>query len=1364
MPRDDANEGGTPVRGGAPESTPDPRDPSGGDSPLDPERMTEIEDYDPSWQFGGGQEWNVSLDTGGGAFRPANVHDEPDSLLSEAEDVPEGRPPAPHGPVDSGASDAVGADGPNPRTRELPQRRTLLRFGDQSGQSPSNGASGPRTAVASASPEAPVDPNGNTLILDARDFAGVLDPSGAQPAVDPDGSTLVLSSGDFGAAPEIDADELIGPNDATLTMSASDLGIPLPPPGAVRASFEYAPEDRDDTEALDMSQGRGATSAEHELSYDASDAKLKGFSEFEFGDTLSLDAESLARAAQESAERHAAVTSVRGADGDDFGDPFVGDTLPPPGAWSDDATPVPFDDEGEGIEATTMLESQDAFASLGLSDGESYDATALLDTSDGLPEGDEGYDATAILDTGAGDEDPGSTRILDLDETPGGATVLLQPEPGVELFDGERKVSRSVLPGVGELVIGRYEVKRIIGEGGFATVYEAIDGNVGGRVALKVMHAEKSYDQELAERFRQEVTLVRQLRHPNTIKITDAGTTEKGCLFMVAEFLPLETLEDFIEREGAVEPARAVHIVKQVLSSLAEAHEMGIVHRDLKPANVMIGIIAGEDDSVKVLDFGIAKALGDDMGSVHTKTGFVFCTPKYAPQEILLSQGVTPAADVYSLGLMFYELLTGHFPVRAQSDAEYIAHQLSPMPNPIPGVLAGTPLGVVLSRAMAKKAEDRYPSAREMLADVRALEDTTLPLGPIQLSDEETRMVETVFDSSNTTAHLPGPGGAVTAQMGADGRPAPGVQGGMTVMYQPDRGRNTRMVFLLLLSIFVVMIALWWVLSQRTPPEQPVARPEPPRELVVTPPVTERDMGPDTGAAPAPERLSARELLERNLALTSRQAGSWLEEEYGIAPGTAEGTGAIALARANLDAAAADRMSRLFEAADLNADVIYLIEDALREGDLDEAEASEAIGELIARTADIVGVMVEAGQCGAAEQRLEESLASLGTVPSQHAGRVSALRADIETCRALRETPDWDPSSYLALVREADQLERDAAREDDDDARRAMFFRSVYARQQAIDMLEAALAGDSLNDAQRENARADLTDLNQRVLATMLDLDLGVAANAQLAETLNESDSLRDEDAANLTALRQAMASEDEEEQARMAMAMNAEDTTPTEVPAEGSGGEAVASTQRPRGQFPAARPGAEDGSGAAVVTSGRGAFGGRGYRRLATQADALRDQADAITTVTSVVTPTPVETVEPVEGTPTETVGETTEPGRERVAAQQAPAAPRYRVRLRVRTNPSGVRVYINDEYVGRTPLDRVIEREEESVTMRLEKTDFREERITVSTLDPLFDREFELDPENPFGRTSILGGRGLRGESSEGGGLRNRLGGGSE
>lgn len=277
------------------------------------------------------------------------------------------------------------------------------------------------------------------------------------------------------------------------------------------------------------------------------------------------------------------------------------------------------------------------------------------------------------------------------------------------------------LPQIGDLVGGRFRILEHLGTGGFGTVFKAVQENVGREVALKFLTPGVAEDPINVERFRREAYHVSQLRHPHTITLYDYGQTENGLVFMVLEFLDGEELSEQIQSRGAIPAPRAAHIFIQVLKSLSEAHRRGLVHRDLKPENIFICSMFGEQDYVKVLDFGVAKMTlmeteEDDEGEeALTKAGRIFGTPMYMAPEQACAEPITPATDVYALGLLIYEIWTGKPPVTGTNRMEVIHKQIR---DPVPvltDAFEKTPVGQVIRTACSKAPERRFQDASEFL-------------------------------------------------------------------------------------------------------------------------------------------------------------------------------------------------------------------------------------------------------------------------------------------------------------------------------------------------------------------------------------------------------------------------------------------------------------------------------------------------------------------------------------------------------------------------------------------------------------------------------------------------------------------------
>jgi eukaryotic-like serine/threonine-protein kinase len=277
------------------------------------------------------------------------------------------------------------------------------------------------------------------------------------------------------------------------------------------------------------------------------------------------------------------------------------------------------------------------------------------------------------------------------------------------------------LPQAGDLVGGRFRIVEHVGTGGFGTVYKALQENVGREVALKFLTPGVAEDPINVERFRREAYHVSQLRHPHTITLYDYGQTESGLVYMVMEFLEGVELSDLIQTEGALPPPRAAHVFIQVLKSLSEAHRNGLVHRDLKPENIFLCEMFGEKDYVKVLDFGVAKMTLMEADAEEadeealTKAGRIFGTPMYMAPEQACAEPITPATDVYALGLLLYEIWTGKPPVTGRNRMDVIHKQIrDPVPE-LDEAFEKTPIGQVIRKACKKNEKNRYQNAAQFL-------------------------------------------------------------------------------------------------------------------------------------------------------------------------------------------------------------------------------------------------------------------------------------------------------------------------------------------------------------------------------------------------------------------------------------------------------------------------------------------------------------------------------------------------------------------------------------------------------------------------------------------------------------------------
>src|SRR5690349_4815690 len=259
---------------------------------------------------------------------------------------------------------------------------------------------------------------------------------------------------------------------------------------------------------------------------------------------------------------------------------------------------------------------------------------------------------------------------------------------------------------------GRYRLDAQIGAGGMSTVYKAFDINLERRVAIKLLHREMSADSDQLERFRREARAVAQLSHPHIVGVIDAGEDD-GRPYIVLEYVEGETLKDRIRRQGRLPIAEAVAYAIEIAHALGAAHARHIVHRDVKPQNVLID----EEGSAKVTDFGIARTLEEEG---LTADGRVLGTTDYVSPEQALGQPVTGQSDLYSLGIVLYEMLTGEVPFKGDSQVavamKHVREELPDVQRKRPEISAA--LAAVIDTATAKRQEDRYADDAELIADL----------------------------------------------------------------------------------------------------------------------------------------------------------------------------------------------------------------------------------------------------------------------------------------------------------------------------------------------------------------------------------------------------------------------------------------------------------------------------------------------------------------------------------------------------------------------------------------------------------------------------------------------------------------------
>ncbi|MEJ7603500.1 MAG: serine/threonine-protein kinase [Kofleriaceae bacterium] len=266
-------------------------------------------------------------------------------------------------------------------------------------------------------------------------------------------------------------------------------------------------------------------------------------------------------------------------------------------------------------------------------------------------------------------------------------------------------------PFVGKVIDGRYEIQVRVGEGGMGVVYKARQISIDRIIALKMLNQQMAGDPTWVQRFYNEAKACSRLQHPNTIRMFDFGQTSDGRLFMTMEFLDGQSLRAALS-PGPLAPQRVVKILIQCCASLAEAHSIGIIHRDIKPDNVFLLNMAGSPDFVKLLDFSVAKLLEGDR--LKTQAGVVFGTPQYMSPEQGRGVQLDARSDLYALGVLAFEMLTGNVPFHDENPMTVIQMHLHagvpPMPEHIPYSVQQ-----IVRRALEKDPNRRYQSSGEMM-------------------------------------------------------------------------------------------------------------------------------------------------------------------------------------------------------------------------------------------------------------------------------------------------------------------------------------------------------------------------------------------------------------------------------------------------------------------------------------------------------------------------------------------------------------------------------------------------------------------------------------------------------------------------
>ena len=282
-------------------------------------------------------------------------------------------------------------------------------------------------------------------------------------------------------------------------------------------------------------------------------------------------------------------------------------------------------------------------------------------------------------------------------------------------------------PLIGRVFDDKYRLDERLGGGGMGTVYRAMHLLIEREVAVKVLSQRFVGDETAQQRFRREARASGRMAHPNAVMVNDFGTTDDGWLYIVMELLEGQTLRDLLAREAPLDPARAVSIMLQASAAVGAAHEAGLIHRDLKPANIFIEQRPNLPAVVKVLDFGVAKLAVDEHDDDYktlTQVGAIIGTPRYmSPEQCSGALPLTPASDVYCLGILLYEMLTGSVPFSADTPLAVALKHVSERPRRPREIVSSIPaqLEELVMHALAKSPADRPTNGDEFRRELHAI-------------------------------------------------------------------------------------------------------------------------------------------------------------------------------------------------------------------------------------------------------------------------------------------------------------------------------------------------------------------------------------------------------------------------------------------------------------------------------------------------------------------------------------------------------------------------------------------------------------------------------------------------------------------
>jgi serine/threonine-protein kinase len=539
--------------------------------------------------------------------------------------------------------------------------------------------------------------------------------------------------------------------------------------------------------------------------------------------------------------------------------------------------------------------------------------------------------------------------------------------------------------------IGRYEVRGEVGRGAMGTVYEGFDAAIGRRVAIKMLRTEVFAPDQLPDllaRFKREAQSAGQLAHPNIVTIHEYGE-QAGAPYIVMEFIAGQELGQPMNRGVRFSLDEVVRYMSQLLSALAHAHEHGVVHRDLKPSNLFLL----KDGSINVVDFGVARIESSDL----TETGAMLGTPAYMSPEQCLGRRVDHRSDLFSAGVILYQLLTGEKPFTGTTTT--IIQKVLRMdpfpPSELDPTLSGT-WDEVIAHALAKMPEARYQSAGEFAEAIAAARRSGARASP---SEEATQVTRAAAPAPGTKAESPPPARPPEPVPQA---PPPPSSRNERADASPDRARGSRLMPVALVVLAMGAGGAYYHFAQRTPAPEPLARapaaPAAVSEEEVRRKVEERLRREFEQKAAAQQATAARQAREREAAEKAAR------EKAAAERAAAEEARRAAEAKRQADAAEARRVAEAKRAAE--AAEARRAEEAKREAAAAEArrvaEAKRAAEAAEARRAE------EAKrEAAAAEARRRAVIASAPAAPTAWSGRFS--------CDALDSSPEQSWSASVSV-------------------------------------------------------------------------------------------------------------------------------------------------------------------------------------------------------------------------------------------------------------------------------------------------------------------------------------------------------------